>query len=97
MNSRQLRRQRHAVKMAKTGLCKFGKRMSFLMMKPSPLFLHLSRHSRDKYDSGTHIEEPLIYEPLIGGHYSKGWDGHMDDYNNSDLSKFNEPFYVDLK
>ncbi len=62
MNARQQRRNAHAVKMAKSGLRKFGKRMSFLMMKPSPLFLAImGTRSNDKFDGGTYISEPLYY------------------------------------
>ena len=64
MNSRQKRRNRHAVKMAKVGLRKFDKRMGFLIMQESPLVRWLKKKYADKpLDGGTYIQEPLIYSP----------------------------------
>lgn len=69
MNSRQLRRQRHTIKMAKRGLRKFGKSMRWLMFQESPLTQYLKTKRMDVCDGGTYISEPIHYAPLDGNVY----------------------------
>lgn len=70
-------------------------KLADMVFQRDPLMAYLKNNVNESYDGGRRIDEPFIYDGLIGGSYAKGKEFNTDEAQVEQSTQF-EPRYYEV-